>query len=351
MKVAVAMSGGIDPTVTALLLKNQGHEVTGITLDMLGTARKRLFPDAVDTVSQAALMARELDMPHHSLDIHHDFVRDVIEPFCAEYLLGRTPNPCVRCDALIKFPRLLDLSRELGCQMVASGHYAQCCHENGRYFIKAAYDKTKDQSYFLSMLNQDILPHLLFPLGELTKDEVRSLAEKHDLHCSQRPESQEICFIPDDNYSAFIESWTGTVPRPGTIVDKDGIVLGTHNGIHRYTIGQRRGMGIAADRPLYVTGIDAHANSIIAGYREQLLCRGLRASPITHMKDTDLDNKTALVKTRSMQKHFTAKLEQKGGTVIVRFDTPQMQITPGQVAVFYNSDYEIMGSAIIREGF
>ena len=223
--------------------------------------------------------------------------------------------------------------------------------KRGRYFIKSACDKTKDQSYFLSMLSQDILPHLLFPLGELTKDEVRSRAKKHNLHCSQRPESQEICFIPDDNYSAFIESWTGTVPRPGTIVDRDGTVIGTHNGIHRYTIGQRRGMGIAADRPLYVTGIDACANSIIAGYREQLLCSGLRASPVTYMKDTDLDNKTALVKTRSMQKHFTAKLEQKGGTVIVRFDTPQMQITPGQVAVFYNSDYEIMGSAIIREGF
>lgn len=351
MKVAVALSGGIDSTVTAFLLQKQGHEVIGITLEVYSAELKAGYKQT-DTVLKSAIAARDLGIPHYTLDIKKDFARDIITPFCNEYLKGRTPNPCVNCDALMKFPRLVEFARKLNCDKLAAGHYARLSiSDKERFYISMGTDKNKDQSYFLAMLKQETMKHLLFPLGELTKPQVRIIAIENKLHCAEVTESQEICFIPDNDYVAFIKQWTGSEPQPGDIIDKDGNILGHHNGIHRYTIGQRRGMGISAPRPLYVVSIDAEKNRIIAGYQEELESRGLRASCIHYMKKTDLNGEHVLLKTRSTQKPFPALLEVENDIVTVHFDKPQMQITPGQTAAFYNSSGDLLGSAIIEKDF
>lgn len=351
MKIAVAMSGGIDSTVTAFLLQKEGHEVTGITLEVFNPESSVNFK-GTDTVFKAASAARELGISHYTLDIQSDFARNVITPFCREYLKGRTPNPCVNCDATIKFPSLIKFAKELNCEKVASGHYARLSlSEEERFYISIGADKNKDQSYFLAMLKQETMKHLIFPLGNYTKEKVRETAAQNNLNYAEGPESQEICFIPDNDYAAFIKHWTGSEPPPGDIVNTKGRIIGRHNGIHQYTIGQRRGMGIAAPRPLYVVSIDAEHNRIIAGYREELETRGLRASHIHYMKETELHGKQVLVKTRSTQEPFPARLEVANDTVTAYFDEPQIQITPGQIAAFYNTSSDILGSAVIEQNF
>ncbi len=352
MKIAVAMSGGLDSSMAALILKDAGHEITGITAELSAglIARHYGTSAASGTVESARTMADAHGFPLHVVNLEDVFLKDVVEPFCAEYLRGATPNPCVRCNAIIKFGRLLQFARTIGCEAIATGHYAMIRKsENGRYFVARGREIAKDQSYFLFRLTQESMKDIVFPLGGFTKEEVRLMAAERRLPAAERPESQEICFIPDNRYDQFIERASGNVPGPGDIVDAVGAVIGRHGGIHRYTIGQRRGLGIAAPRPLYVVRIDAARNIIVAGYREDLEVGSLFADSIHYMKETGLDGRRVLVKTRSTQVPIPARLAEEAGGVTVLFDERQIGISPGQAAVFYNDEMEVLaGGTIVR---
>ncbi len=350
MKIAVAMSGGIDSTVTALLLQEEGHEVIGITANMkTGIPAGKNNPFSSDrAIEDSREIAKKFAFPHYVLNITEDFYHQVIYPFCNEYLKGRTPNPCINCNPRIKFKNLLDYAASLDCDKLATGHYAGIeSTEEGRYFLTRGIDPVKDQTYFLFRLSQEVLGRTLFPLGKLHKLEVRDIARRFNLPIADGPESQEICFIPDEDYARFITEMTGETPPPGDIIDSSGNVLGRHNGIHRYTIGQRRGLGIAAPRPLYVIRINPDSNTIFAGYREDLDARSLLAVDINYMKYKSLDGIRALVKTRSTQTPVPAKLEKYDSGIKVIFDDPQQGISPGQAAVFYNESGHLLGGGTI----
>jgi len=352
MKVAIAMSGGIDSTVTALLLMEQGHEVTGITANMkTGIPPEKVNPFISDkNIEDARAIAEKFSFPHHVLDISEDFYHQVISPFCSEYLKGRTPNPCINCNPSIKFKSLIEHALHLGCDMLATGHYAGISKtDKNRYYITRGKDPVKDQSYFLYRLSQNFLSKTLFPLGDYMKTEIRDIARKYELPIAEGPESQEICFIPDEDYARFITTMTGQTPPPGNIVNSKGIVLGRHKGIHRYTIGQRRGLGVSADAPLYVIRIDADSNSIIAGFREELNVNYCTAVNIHHMKELSLDGLKVLTKTRSTQSPVPALLEETGTAVKVTFEEEQQGISPGQAAVFYSNEGHLLGGGTIDQ--
>ncbi|HPJ40393.1 MAG TPA: tRNA 2-thiouridine(34) synthase MnmA, partial [Spirochaetota bacterium] len=353
MKIAVAMSGGIDSSLTAILLKEQGHEIVGLTARVLpdevlkGTEQNDELCCSTRNIIDARRVADEHGFPHHVLDLQDDFSRGVIHPFCEDYFSGRTPSPCLNCNVRIKFGRLLEEARKLGCETIATGHYARIItDEDGRSRVSMGADRDKDQAYFLAMLPREILGFILLPLGGFRKEEIRAMAAERELFFADKPESQEICFVIDGNYPAFIERYTGKTPGPGDIIDTSGNVLGTHNGIHRYTIGQRRGMGIAAPHPLYVLEIDAARNVVIAGRKEELLRTGLFADRINYMKADRLEGEV-LVKTRSTQPPVPGILKESDGGVYVYFNEPQSGISPGQAAVFYNEARDILGGAWI----
>ncbi len=351
MKIAVAMSGGLDSSMAAVLLTEAGYEVTGITAELSTRLVERHFarPGAPPGADSARSVAESLGIPFHVLDLQDEFSTRIVEPFCEEYLRGRTPNPCIRCNAMIKFDLLLRRARDLGCEKIATGHYATINRSgSGRYYIARGGETVKDQSYFLFMLSQDSMKDIIFPLGSFTKDMVREMARARGLTVAERPESQEICFIPDNRYADFIEKTPGAAPGPGDITDAAGAVIGRHRGIHRYTIGQRRGLGIASPRPLYVTGIDAPSNRIIAGFREELDADALVAEDINYMKETELDGLRVLVKTRSTQPPVEARLSVDGEYVTVSFPGPQTGISPGQAVVFYNGSMEVLAGGIIE---
>lgn len=349
MKIAVAMSGGIDSSVAAIILKEKGHDVTGITARLLDDS---LMPGGSEKqeeiIERASRVAEMHGFPLHVMDLRGEFLDSVVLPFCREYLSGKTPNPCTRCNAMIKFSRLIQMADTLGCGTLATGHYSRIEKSpGGRFYISMGKERSKDQSYFLYMLSQQSLSRSMFPLGDYLKEEVYLIAEEHGMEVHELAESQEICFVNDDDYASFIESRMNVKGTPGDIVDSSGNVLGKHRGVHLYTIGQRRGMGISAPRPLYVTGIDAEKNRIIAGYREELNRKALLALEINFMKETGLDGVTAFVKTRSTQPPFRARLSVREGGIMAEFDEPQTGITPGQAAVFYDSNMGVLGGGII----
>ena len=355
MKIAVAMSGGIDSSVAAVLLKNMGHEVVGLTLriPMYAETKTGLVRDDLccspESIEAARSLALAHSFEHRVVDVEDDFSKEIVDPFCSEYLAGRTPSPCIHCNARIKFRKLMEYAGELGCEKIATGHYARIGRtDSGRHFISSGLDRGKDQSYFLFMLGQDVLSGVLFPLGDRRKEEIRAIARSLGLSAADRPESQEICFVQDGDYPRFIERRTACVPPPGDIVSTNGKILGRHRGVHRYTIGQRRGLGIAAERPLYVVGIDAARNVVMAGFREELLRSGLFAAGITHMKASSLDGIEAHVKTRSTQRPFVAMLTERDGGVEARFAKSQAGITPGQAAVFYDEHGDVLGGGWIE---
>ena len=353
--VAVAMSGGVDSSLAAALLKQQGFQVIGMTMDLYELPPEFCRDDGLRSccgrgaVETANRVACSLGIPHYKVDMRRPFAEKVIDDFCAEYAAGRTPNPCIRCNTLIKFEDLFERARRLGAEYLATGHYARIGRdgEGGRLLRKAA-DKNKDQSYFLSGLSSGHLARALFPLGEMTKSQVRAEAERLELAAARRPESQEICFIPDNDYARFLKDRIPEAFSPGPIIDTAGRVLGRHRGIARFTVGQRRGMGIAAPYPLYVIEVRPADKTVVVGPGELLFSSSLTASGVNWVPRRRPLSAVS-VRARIRHKHPEAEAELmllEAGRARVDFSRPQRAVTPGQSVVFYDGELVLGGGVI-----
>jgi tRNA-specific 2-thiouridylase len=343
MKIAVAMSGGVDSSVAAALLKKEGHDVIGLTM-------------LVTPSEEAAVAAREvtqmLGIPHYLFDFEDVFTKQVISVFCHEYSLGRTPNPCINCNKLMKFGVLFDKAWDLGAEKIATGHYARL--ENGpscnRIQLNKGIDHKRDQSYFLYKLNQEQLAGSLFPLGDLTKDKVREMAAEMELPVTKRKESREICFIPDNDYPSFVRKHLTAEYKSGLIVDTKGNILGKHNGVINYTIGQRKGLGVSSREPLYVVDIDNSNNTVIVGGKQEIYADEFVVKDLNWIAiEKIIDPMTVKTKIRYLHPEAESVITKlKDSTVHVKFSKPQMAITPGQAAVFYIGDTVVGGGTIDR---
>ena len=370
MKIAVAMSGGVDSSAAAAILKEQGHELVGFTMQ-LWDQRRGINTDengdplpsrccSLDDVYDARRVAEELDFPFYVLNLERDFERDVVQPFVTSYLNGETPIPCVSCNSRLKFASLDRLAVSLGCEKVATGHYARVEFDpiTNRYKLLRGKNEQKDQSYFLWELTQSQLSRALFPLGEMSKPEAREAAREHGLvGVSEKKESQEICFVPDGDYAGFIDRYleyenaTERLPGEGEIVDARGRVIGRHEGIHRYTIGQRRGMGIANERALYVISIDADKNRVTAGSSEELQSTEFTVARVNWIAFEN-PKESVRAEVRVRYRHTAAPatitpLDNERARIV--FDEPQRAITPGQASVFYRGDEVIGGGWIVKK--
>ncbi len=348
-RIVVAMSGGVDSAIAAALLKAEGHDVIGVTMhiwesDASGTCC------GLPAIEDARKVAWKLGIPHYVLNLRDVFFCEVVSYFFEEYKQGRTPNPCVRCNRTIKFGALLEKARELGADFIASGHHARIepDRQSGRYLLKKGTDRHKDQSYFLYALQQEQLAHTLMPIGNLTKDRVREMARELDLPVAMKPQSQEICFIPDESYADFIRAHAPDAAKPGPILDVQGNLLGQHRGIIYHTIGQRKGLGIAAEKPLYVTAIDPRRNAIIVGTKAETYSRELVASELNWIaiaRPAQPLTVKAKVRYRHPETEATVTpLNDRRARVV--FSQPQMAITPGQAVVFYHGDSVLGGGTI-----
>lgn len=359
----VAMSGGVDSSVAAALLAEQGYRVIGVTMklwefhDVGGNTARESACCSVESMNDAALVCRRLGVPHYVVDFQEEFRRWVVENFVSEYLAGRTPNPCIICNTRIKWEALLRKAKELGAEYLATGHYARVGYDpgSGRYLLMKGRDASKDQSYALWGLSQESLACTLFPLGDLTKGEVRRIAADLGLKTAKKRESQEICFVPDNNYRRLIrEKAAGRLKdlREGQIVTTTGEVVGTHSGYTDFTIGQRRGLGIALGRPVYVVDVQPETNRIVVGGKERLYRRGLRAQNINWIAVDRLHGRRRLfVKIRYKDPGAFAEVyELPDGRAEVVFENPQRAITPGQSVVFYDGEV-VVGGGIIQESF
>jgi tRNA-specific 2-thiouridylase len=340
-KIAVGMSGGVDSSVSALLLKEMGYDVLGVTLALSSDSKS----EAADSKSVCDLIGAR----HILLDLRREFFSEVIEDFINSYKSGGTPNPCIVCNKKIKFGIMLDRVIGLGCSKIATGHYARIENQKGRYIIKKALDITKDQSYVLYGLSQDVLSKTVFPLGEMTKEQVREIAEKNRLVNAKKKDSQDICFVPDGDYAAFIESRCPTL-GVGDFVTPDGRVLGRHKGITHYTIGQRKHLGISVGEPIYVVSIDPDDNTVVLGDESRLF------GTVAHVEDFNWISGEApdepircKAKTRYRQTEQPAvAVAAPDGSVTVTFDEPVRAITPGQSCVLYDGDVVLGGGVISR---
>ncbi len=353
-KVIVAMSGGVDSSVAALVLKNEGYGVLGATMRLrsqeLGIA---LDPSCCseDDINDAKNVCEQLEVPHYVFDLAGPFKEKVMDKFADSYMRGETPNPCIECNRHIKFTGLFEECSELGAEFIATGHYVRRAYdeESGRWLLKKGLDPTKDQSYVLYSLTQEQLSKTLFPVGELSKNEVRELAEKSGFINSQKPDSQDICFIPDGDYLSFIERQYGFKSEPGDFVDETGKVLGKHKGIAGYTTGQRKGLGVSADRPLYVLRKDLLTNRIILGDEKDLYTKEVIVKDVNFISVAELTEPMEVeAKIRYSQK--TAKgiiSPMEDGMVQLRFFEPQRAATAGQAAVFYSGDIVVGGGTIV----
>jgi len=357
-KVLLCMSGGIDSSVAALLLIDQGYEVHGLTyrpFDAVSPAcmEKQTGCCSVDAIFEAKALATELGMEHTVFDLRSEFEQSVIQNFIDEYLSGRTPNPCVLCNRVIKWGEVIRKADELGCTYIATGHYAQIGEQNGRYFLIKGIDEKKDQTYFLWQLSQDDLKRTIFPLGGLTKTDVRRIArEKGHIHIAHKRESQEICFIPDNDYRRFIRERVPDLSDSigeGNFVDRNGKILGRHQGFPFYTIGQRKGLVIALGHPAYVIDIVAETNTVVLGERSELDKKELWVEAVNLMKYPELEGEREVItKIRYNNKGTLSRITQHGERIKVEFYENTWAVTPGQSAVFYEDGHLVGGGIICR---
>jgi tRNA-specific 2-thiouridylase len=368
MKIAVAMSGGVDSSAAAAILTEQGHELVGFTMQ-LWNQRRGISVDengeplpsrccSLDDVYDARRVAEELGFPFYVLNLEREFERDVVQPFVTSYLNGETPIPCVACNSRLKFASLDRLAISLGCEKVATGHYARVEYDatSGRYRLLRGRDPQKDQSYFLWELTQAQLSRSMFPLGEMSKPDAREAARRNDLAVAEKAESQEICFVPDGDYAGFIDRYLAAehqddrLPGTGEIVSTGGELIGEHAGLHRYTIGQRRGIGISSAQPLYVTGIDSKNNRIIVGNQDELLSEEFTAAGVNWIACANPAGPVrAEVRVRYRHRAAPATIAPlPDNRARVRFDEPQRAITPGQATVFYRGDDVVGGGWIVK---
>lgn len=346
------MSGGVDSSVAAFLLKAAGYDCVGATMRLFDNDDAQIPREkgccSLEDSEDAKSVCYRLGIPHYVFNFTAEFNRDVIDAFAEAYARGTTPNPCIDCNRYLKFGKLWHRAQELGCDFIASGHYARIERENNRYLLKKAVDLEKDQSYVLYAMTQELLAHTLFPLGGLTKEETREIARQQGFLNAEKRESQDICFVPDGNYAKVIEGRRGETFPPGDFVDPRGNVLGRHRGIIRYTRGQRHGLGIAGPAPLYVVDIDAETNRVTLGNAEELKRRELSAKDFNWIAfDAPPTPFRAAAKIRYRQQEQGAVISPgDGGSVRIVFDTPQQGITPGQAVVVYDRDTVIGGGTI-----
>lgn len=357
--IAVAMSGGVDSSAAAWLLQQEGYSPTGLTLSLFRP--EDLAPGregschALEDLADARRVAAQLGIPHHTLDLSDRFAQCVMDPFAAEYEAGRTPNPCVVCNRTIKFGALLEEADKLGYPLLATGHYAQVERDesSGRFLLKKALHPEKDQSYVLWSLTQAQLARVRLPLGRLSKEEIRNIAQEQGLVSARKRDSQDICFVPDGDYAAFIRRRTGREYPSGPFLDREGRTLGTHQGIICYTVGQRRGLGVSSSRGrLYVQEVRPEDNAVVLGDNASLFRRSLTLEGLNLIPMERLDRPIRVqAKVRYRMAPQPAVLEQTGpDTARLTFDQPQRAVTPGQSAVFYDGPYVVGGGVIQRPG-
>jgi tRNA-uridine 2-sulfurtransferase len=364
--IAVAMSGGVDSSTVAAMLRAEGHNVIGLTMQLWNQRRLAGHPGmpesvqgrccSLDDVYDARRVAETIGIPYYVVNHQERFERDVVRPFVEEYLSGRTPIPCSLCNNHLKFDQLLIVARQIGADAVATGHYARVEFDDsrGRWLLKRPTDLAKDQTYFLFGLTQEQLSRTLFPLGGMTKPQVRELARQHGLALAEKPDSQEICFVPGGDYKNFLDAYLAergdALPdTSGELVTTNGEVIGEHAGIHNFTVGQRKGLGVATGSPLYVIEIKGDSRQVIVGNQQELYSRTLRARPVNFIGVEDLGEPMQVsVKIRHRHEPAPALIENSGtDEVLVTFDQPQRAITPGQAAVFYDDNAVVGGGWIV----
>lgn len=353
--VVVGMSGGVDSSVAAYLLKEQGYEVIGVTMQIWQEEAVPVQEEnggccGLSAVEDARRVAECLGIRHYVMNFRAEFQKHVIDYFVREYVQGRTPNPCIACNRYVKWESLLQRSIQIGADYIATGHYARIVRlPNGRYALKNSVTAAKDQTYALYSLTQHQLSHTLMPVGEYAKDEVRRLADQAGLPVAHKPDSQEICFVPDGSYAAFIERETGLHGDTGNFVDREGNVLGVHKGITHYTIGQRKGLGLAMGHPVFVTEIRPETKEVVIGENEDVFRTTLRAGDLNFMSVSELDEEArAVAKIRYNHRGDDCTVRMVGHDLAeVVFDRPQRAVTPGQAVVFYDGDIVLGGGTII----
>lgn len=354
-KVVVGMSGGVDSSVAAYLLKEQGYEVIGVTMQIWQDEEEQTVEEnggccGLSAVEDARRVASDLGIPYYVMNFKREFKRDVMDYFASEYLAGRTPNPCIACNRYVKWESLLKRSLDIGADYIATGHYARIRRlENGRFTVANSVTAAKDQTYALYNLTQHQLAHTLMPVGEYAKEEVRAIADRIGLRVANKPDSQEICFVPDKDYAGFIERYTGEESRPGNFVNQKGEVLGRHKGITHYTIGQRKGLNLAMGHPVFVTAIRPETNEVVIGENEDVFGCQVYADKLNFMSIPKLDGpREVLAKIRYNHAGAPCRIEMEGEDLVkCTFLEPQRAITPGQALAFYEKGH-VLGGGTIR---
>ncbi|HIX68348.1 MAG TPA: tRNA 2-thiouridine(34) synthase MnmA [Candidatus Anaerostipes excrementavium] len=354
-KVVVGLSGGVDSSVAAYLLKEQGYDVIGVTMQIWQQEEQAVSEEnggccGLSAIEDARRVAQVLGIPHYVMNFRKDFKEKVIDYFCEEYLNARTPNPCIACNRYVKWESLLKRCLDIGADYIATGHYARIVQlSNGRYTLKRSKTLAKDQTYALYNLTQNQLSKTLMPVGEYSKDEIRAIAQKAGIPVAHKPDSQDICFVEDD-YGKFIEEETGVSIEPGNFVDPEGNILGQHKGIIHYTIGQRRGLGLSLKQPGYVIRVDKDKNEVVIGTKDQLYSKVLYGNRCNFMSIPSVEGErrtTAKIRYNSPEVPCTIRMAEEDLIEVV-FDKPQRAVTPGQAVVFYDDGIVVGGATIVK---